>query len=51
MADNYQFLAESPGAYLDDCQLTDVQPFAKDKVTAERLWHLTETLTGKAFAL
>ncbi|KAF2677440.1 NAD(P)-binding protein [Lentithecium fluviatile CBS 122367] len=43
-------LKESPGAYLDDCQVVDVQPFAKDKAKAERLWQLTEKLTGKTFA-
>jgi hypothetical protein len=44
-------LTESAGAYLDDCQVVDVQPFAKDKAMAERIWELTEGLTGKVFAV
>ncbi|KAJ4349466.1 uncharacterized protein N0V89_008081 [Didymosphaeria variabile] len=44
-------LKESGGAYLEDCQVTDVQPFAKDKNKAEKLWQLTEELTGKKFTV
>ncbi|KAL1607613.1 hypothetical protein SLS60_002547 [Paraconiothyrium brasiliense] len=44
-------LKESGGAYLDDCQVADVQPFAKDKAKAEKLWQLSERLTGKTFTV
>ncbi|KAK4236097.1 NAD(P)-binding protein [Achaetomium macrosporum] len=44
-------LKESPGAYLEDCQIAEVQPFAKDKAKGERLWKLTERLTGNTFSV
>ncbi|PVH91222.1 NAD(P)-binding protein [Periconia macrospinosa] len=44
-------LKESGGAYLNDCQVEDVQPFAKDKAKAEKLWQLTEKLTGTTFTV
>ncbi|KAF1972742.1 NAD(P)-binding protein [Bimuria novae-zelandiae CBS 107.79] len=44
-------LKESGGAYLNDCQAEDVQPFAKDKSKAKKLWRLTEKLTGKTFTV
>ena len=32
--------------YLSDCQLEDVEDYAKDPDAAERLWQLSEKLTG-----
>ncbi|RFU29872.1 hypothetical protein B7463_g6480, partial [Scytalidium lignicola] len=45
-----QKLASSNGAYLDDCQVKDVTPFASDAGKAQELWTLSEKLTGKSFA-
>ncbi|KAL5384414.1 hypothetical protein PMIN02_009222 [Paraphaeosphaeria minitans] len=44
-------LKESGGAYLEDCQVADVQPFASDKAKSEKLWQLTEKLTGTTFTV
>ncbi|KAI9876064.1 MAG: hypothetical protein M1830_007425 [Pleopsidium flavum] len=43
-------LAGSSGVYLDDCQIADVAPWAKDADKAQKLWTLTEELTGKPFS-
>jgi hypothetical protein len=39
-------LAYSNGAYLDDCQVQDVAPWASDAGKAQKLWYLSEKLTG-----
>lgn len=42
-------LADADGvdhAFLSDCQVSSVESFANDKEQAERLWRLSETLTG-----
>lgn len=35
------------GAFLEDCQVKDVYEYAKDKGSEERLWELSEELTGQ----
>lgn len=35
------------GAYLEDCQVKDVYGYAKDGGNEERLWELSEELTGQ----
>ena len=40
----------SPGFYLNDCQVEDVQPWAKDLEKAKRLWMLTEELLGETWS-
>ncbi|CAI6238046.1 unnamed protein product [Periconia digitata] len=42
-------MKDNGGAYLADCQVSDVAPFAKDKAAAERLWRLTGKLAGATF--
>ncbi|KAL2014225.1 hypothetical protein VTN00DRAFT_1750 [Thermoascus crustaceus] len=40
-------LKESPGAYLDNCQITEAAPFAMNEIAAQRLWDLSERLTAE----
>ena len=37
--------------YLHDCQPLTPKDYAKDKVLAERLWHISEDLVGEKFSL
>ena len=39
------------GAYLEDCQVKDVYEYAKDKGNEERMWELSERLTGQKLEL
>jgi len=43
-------LGTSNGAYIDDCQVKDVEPWASDAGKAQELWTLSEKLTGETFA-
>jgi hypothetical protein len=36
---------------LDDCQVVELDDYAKDKENAARLWDLGEELVGKKFNL
>ncbi|KAK0624513.1 putative oxidoreductase [Lasiodiplodia hormozganensis] len=40
----------SDGAYVENCEETDVAPFAKDSRQAQRLWELSEELVRDKFA-
>ena len=40
-------LEESNGAYLNDCQVEDVAPWAGSAGKTKKLWELSEKLTGK----
>ncbi|KAB2571002.1 putative oxidoreductase [Lasiodiplodia theobromae] len=43
-------LGLSDGAYVENCEETDVAPFAKDGKQAQRLWELSEELVREKFA-
>ncbi|KAL2270639.1 hypothetical protein VTJ83DRAFT_10 [Remersonia thermophila] len=44
-------LDDVKGLYLVDCQLAEPAPHARDAVSADRLWKLSEELVGETFLL
>ncbi len=48
--ENSNRLSDMPGVYLDDCQVVDVAEYAKNPAKAEKLWDLSERLTGESFS-
>ncbi|KAJ9137479.1 Short-chain dehydrogenase/reductase family oxidoreductase [Pleurostoma richardsiae] len=44
-------LDKSDGLYMSDCQIAECSDYASDPRLAERLWHLSEELTGRTYAL
>ncbi|KAL4878156.1 hypothetical protein BJY04DRAFT_229895 [Aspergillus karnatakaensis] len=42
-------LEDHNGAYLSDCQVTDVREYAKGPELVERLWKVSEELVGETF--
>ena len=42
-------LASDSGSYLEDCNVKDVYDYAKGEENEDRLWSLSEQLTGDLF--
>ena len=42
--------ATQPGAYYEDCKVKSLPPFARDPIAAQKLWELSEQMSGVKFA-
>ncbi|KNG88444.1 short-chain dehydrogenase [Aspergillus nomiae NRRL 13137] len=42
-------LTDASGAYMEDCQVCEAREYARDPVLADRLWSLSEELSGESF--
>lgn len=44
-------IANEPGSYLEDCHPVPLRPYASSSENVEKLWQLSEQLTGESFDL